>query len=354
MTTPITTTSTAPQLPTGAWSVALRDQLAKEAIARMGPNASEELKCAVMEQLVQKLTALRDYDLFDPRQMDAVVAKRNYRWVEKVDVGSGANALQVLPDGRVVSLSDDRIIRIWTQGADGEWSSEALRGRTDRCTRLQSLPDGRIMSGSDVGTIRIWTKGVDGEWNSEDLIYPKSWFIRPQSLPDGRIMSGHEDKTIRIWTKGVDGEWSSEALRGHTDIVGCLQALPDGSIVSGSGDRTIRIWTKGAYGEWSSYALRGHTDYVRCLQALPDGRIVSGSHDGTIRIWTKTEDSPVRRMVRDWLPSLAVPKWESEILSGHTGLVYCLQVLPDGRIFSGSGDGTIRIWDGDEIAGGTS
>jgi WD40 repeat protein len=285
----------------------------------MGPHASEEHKLAVMEQLVKKLQALRDYDRFDPKQMGRfdpkqmgpVVGKRNYREVERVPIGAQVLALQVLPDGRVVSASQDGKILILAKEADGQWSSEVLSGHS-------------------------------------------RFVLCLQALPDGRIMSGHADTTIRIWIKAAHGDWNSEVLRGHTDYVGCLQALPDGSIVSGSGDRTIRIWTKGAYGEWSSYALRGHTDYVRCLQALPDGRIVSGSHDGTIRIWTKTEDSPVRRMVRDWLPSLAVPKWESEILSGHTGLVYCLQVLPDGRIFSGSGDGTIRIWDGDEIAGGTS
>ena len=33
--------------------------------------------------------------------------------------------------------------------------------------------------------------------------------------------------------------------------------------------------------------LEGHTDWVRTLQVLPDGRIVSGSDDKTIKIWSE-------------------------------------------------------------------
>ena len=35
----------------------------------------------------------------------------------------------------------------------------------------------------------------------------------------------------------------------------------------------------------------------------------------------------------------------AEKIEGHTGPVNTLQVLPDGRIVSGSDDKTIRIWE---------
>jgi len=76
--------------------------------------------------------------------------------------------------------------------------------------------------------------------------------------------------------------------------------------------------------------LEGHTGWVLTLQVLPDGRIVSGSSDGTIKIWEKG----------------ASGKYEvKETLKGHTGCVNTLQVLPDGRIVSGSNDGTIKVWE---------
>jgi WD40 repeat protein len=317
----------------------------------MGSNASEEHKLAVMEQLVKKLQALRDYDRFDPKQMGPVVVKRNYREVERVPIGAQLLAFQVLPDGRVVSASQDGKILILAKEADGQWSSEVLSGHSRFVLCLQALPDGRIMSGHADTTIRIWTKGDQGRWSSEVLSGHTDYVRCLQSFPDGRIVSGSNDGTIRIWTKGAEGQWSSEVLRGHTSWVSCLQSLPDGRIVSGSADQTIRIWTKGADGEWNTEVLSGHELAVVCLQSLPDGRIVSGSADRSIRIWAKTKDSLIRCIVRDWLPILAVPKWESEVFSGHTAWVNSLQVLPDARIFSGSNDGTIRIWDGEPVEG---
>ena len=75
--------------------------------------------------------------------------------------------------------------------------------------------------------------------------------------------------------------------------------------------------------------LEGHTGMVRTLQVLPDGRIVSGSKDKTIKIWEQGPDGKYA---------------DKETLKGHTDMVFTLQVLPDGRIVSGSDDKTIKIW----------
>jgi WD40 repeat protein len=51
---------------------------------------------------------------------------------------------------------------------------------------------------------------------------------------------------------------------------------------------------------------------------------------------------------RNTLPAVEKKKEykNTETLVGHTGWVQTLRVLPDGRIVSGSGDKTIKIWDG--------
>ena len=396
MTTPVTTNEKTPQLPTGAWSVALRGKLTQEAIAKMPPGISEDQKLAVMEQLVKKLRFARDYDLMDPRQMASVVPKRNYGGVETIEVGSVVRALQVLPDGRIVVGGGDGVIRIYAKYPDGQWNCEKFRAHRCPVSYLQALPDGRIVSGSSdkpilfwtkdddgrwrpkvlrgenvddsclqalpdgrlvVGggkVVQVWHKELNGRWSSEALSEHTHYLSCLQVLPDGRIVLGVQDGTIRIWTRGADGKWSSEDFGRQRLWPSRLQALPDGRIVSGYVDGTIRIWTKGADGTWGSEVLEGHDKHVFCLQALPDGRLVSCSRDETIRIWTKTADVQIVSRLRSLFSSQPVAKWDSEVLSGHTGIVYCLQVLPDGRIFSGAQDGTIRIWNGDEIAGGQS
>ena len=80
----------------------------------------------------------------------------------------------------------------------------------------------------------------------------------------------------------------------------------------------------------SLHTLNGHTDYVVSVTQLQDGRIVSGSHDGTLKVWDLTR-----------------PAGEECIhtLGGHNGAIYNVIQLKDGRIVSGSEDGALKVWD---------
>ena len=70
--------------------------------------------------------------------------------------------------------------------------------------------------------------------------------------------------------------------------------------------------------------LRGHTQSVCCL-TFHENKLYSGSYDRTIRIWnTETYE-------------------EIATLEGHTEAVYCL-TLHENKLYSGSNDKTIRVW----------
>jgi WD40 repeat protein len=197
MTEQHTTPSSAPK---GGWLQGSAPALINEFEAKLPERASKARQQELLRELREKLETLREWDRWDPRTRESVVPKKNYQEVGVLSGHSGVVfCLQALPDGRIVSGSDDKTIRIWSKSPDGGWESEVLNGHSDFVTCLQALPDGRIVSG------------------------------------------GFE-RSIRIWAKGSHGRWKSEVLRGHTNTVRCLQALPDGRIMSGSWDATIRIW----------------------------------------------------------------------------------------------------------------
>ena len=89
--------------------------------------------------------------------------------------------------------------------------------------------------------------------------------------------------TITVWDVAAGKEL--HVFKVPQGVVTCVAFLGDGArLASGGTDKSIRLWNLqdgSAAGE-----LTGHADRVTCLAALPDGRLLSGSGDGTVKIWT--------------------------------------------------------------------
>ncbi|KAI3405499.1 RSA4 [Candida oxycetoniae] len=80
----------------------------------------------------------------------------------------------------------------------------------------------------------------------------------------------------------------------------------------------------------SNAAIAGHGSTILCCSFAPNdsGRMVSGAGDSTARVWDCNTSTPV------------------QTLSGHTNWVLCVAYSPDGTmIATGSKDNTIRVWD---------
>ena len=112
------------------------------------------------------------------------------------DSAAGTHAsLLLLSDGRIVSGSRDRSLRIWNPSS-GECET-VLQGLTTSVTSLLLLSDGRIVSDSRDRSLRIWNPS-SGE--CETVLQGLTTSVTSLLLlSDGRIASGSGDKTLRIW-----------------------------------------------------------------------------------------------------------------------------------------------------------
>ncbi|XP_078540823.1 uncharacterized protein LOC144826369 [Lissotriton helveticus] len=143
------------------------------------------------------------------------------------------------------------------------------------------------------------------------------------ALRDNLLASGSQDHTIRVWRLPECSPL--QTLQGHQKGVWGLQFFTDNLLVSSSSDASIKIWNirLGV----CSRTLFGHNGPVWCL-ALADGLLVSGSQDTKIKVWDLRHCQPVRT------------------LRGHSQAVLALEMDPDSRrVYSGSADKCIRIWD---------
>jgi WD40 repeat protein len=282
----------------------------------------------------------------------------------------------VLPDGRILSWSQDNTLRLWDEESGA--CVAVLDGHTGLVIGAQILPDGRILSWSGDKTLRFWN-GDTGACVAV-LDGHTGMVIGAQILPDGKILSWSRDKTLRFW----DGDSGAcvAVLDGHTDRVNGAQVLADSRILSWSDDRSLRLWD-GSSGA-SLVVLEGHTRAVKGVQILPDGRILSwssprnpllltSSSDKSLLVWeleigtqsTVLHEGKLKIAGVAVLPDGKILFWDGgrslhlwncrigtspTILRGHTGSVQGARVFPDGRILSWSSDYTLRIWDGNSGA----
>ena len=88
---------------------------------------------------------------------------------------------------------------------------------------------------------------------------------------------------------------------------------------------TLRLWDL-ARGVRCLFTLEGHTDTIHCVVELDDGRVASGSGDNTIKVWEMRRGG------------------DKLTLQGHEQPVTCVAELPGKRLLSGSEDCTVRVW----------
>lgn len=229
---------------------------------------------------------------------------------------------QVFPDGRILSWSYEKTLRLW----DGQSGAPlaVMAGHTEAVHGAQILPDGRVLSWSTDGTLRLW----DGKTGEPLAVMEghNDWVSGASFQADGRVLSWSEDGTLRLW----DGQTGRHLLKIALDleeqensILGG-RVLPDGRILSWSSDRTLRLWD-GKTGAHLN-VFEGHTKRVWDAQLLDNHRILSWSCDGSLRLWDEQSGAPLM------------------VIEGRSYWLNCIQMVNDGRILVW-GDG-LRLLDG--------
>jgi len=325
---------------------------------RIGTSLDRELKLEGLDQAVREVwLGQQELDINGVYETQGVESGLLLRIVLRNIVLRGhteyVNAVAALPNGGIVTGSDDNTAIIWS--ADGKLE-KVLCGHEDCVNDLAVLANGDIITGSDDSTAIIWS--AEGEIK-QVLSVPNGSVCAVAALANGDVITGSDDNNAIIWS--AEGT-QKRVLSGHHGPISAVAVLPNGDIVTGSGDKTAIIWSADGT---QKRVLRGHTDYVLAVAGLLDGNIVTGSEDSTAIIWSaEGEQKQVLRPRTGSVSTMAVlPNgdvvtgshnqaaivWSAEgkqkrVLRKHTNAVAAVAVLPNGDIVTGSDDKTAIIW----------
>ena len=163
-------------------------------------------------------------------------------------VAFSSNAEMVAAAGRCGT------VRIWSV-ASGKVVAE-VKAHRQRVRSLQFTADDRLVSVSDDRMVKI----IDPKSGAVENTLPRqtSKLFSAQLLPGDLLAIGGSDNQIRVWNLG--GGQEVGILRGHTGTVSSL-AFGHGVLVSGSFDTQVRIWKVGAVGAGQPFERRANQQW---------------------------------------------------------------------------------------------
>jgi len=183
-------------------------------------------------------------------------------------------------------------------------------GRDDGALALHRLSSARSFAPHDAGPVTDLAFTFDGS----------------------RVLSAHASGRVLTWD-ATTGQRAGPALVGHTGPVNAVATVPgpDRAVTAGE-DGTLRVWDLATGAELRRIAASAGP--LHSLALSPDGsRAFTGGDDGPIGVWDVAGDGGLLATLR-----------------GHTGGVLDLAVYSiKNRLVSASWDGTVRLWDLDQL-----
>jgi len=219
-----------------------------------------------------------------------------------------------------------------------------MEGHTDIVNTVCKLDDNTVVSGSNDGTVKVWNI------NTHECLFTLNTGgdIRTLcTLPEGCIVSG--GLYLKVFEKKEGNYIEKQYGKQESNIIydktfgrgiKSICALPNNEmIVTAMLDKHLHIWNIKT-GEHVHTIETGHILEINSVCILMNEYIVTASSDGIVKLW----DFEYKQI--DSLPETTYKPFNSD--TSITNPVNAVYGLSDGRIVTGSEDGKLRIWNGND------
>jgi WD40 repeat protein len=210
------------------------------------------------------------------------------------DSGAGNFLTSNSPDGRLLAVSVDRVVRFWDV-ARGQDTNKAIKNRWKK-TGLTFSPDGKLLFLVQDTAGMIYDV-ESGKLAGGPLMNDGTWVYAGAFSPDGKLLAtGGGNGTVRLWNvaalKPYRHDFADvEKNQPLATLVHSPQApvpavafSPDGkTVISGCYDGTSRLWDVATHKPIGT-PFRDTERIEAVTFALQGKLIVTGSRDGVVRI----------------------------------------------------------------------
>ncbi|KAK8517581.1 hypothetical protein V6N13_127748 [Hibiscus sabdariffa] len=215
-----------------------------------------------------------------------------------------------------------------------------------------------LYTGSESKNIRVWR-------NQKEFSGFKSHsgLVKTIVIAGEKIFTGHQDGKIRVWkisnknpsvhkrvgTLPKFKDYLKKSMKPknyvevknnrcavwlkHWDAISCLSLNEDQTLLySASWDRTFKVWR--ILDSKCLESVRSHDDAVNSVAAGFDGLVFTGSADGTVKVWRRE------------FPGKRTKHFFSQTLLKQDCAVTALALSPDATVvYCGSSDGLVHFWE---------
>ncbi|XP_021274243.1 protein JINGUBANG [Herrania umbratica] len=215
-----------------------------------------------------------------------------------------------------------------------------------------------LYTGSDSKNIRVWRnqKEYSGFKSNSGL-------VKTIVIAGEKIFTGHQDGKIRVWkisnknasvhkrvgTLPTLKDYLRNSLRPssyievkknrsaiwlkHLDAISCLSLNEDKTLLySASWDKTFKVWR--VSDSKCLESIQSHDDAVNSVVAGFDGLVFTGSADGTVKVWRRE------------LQGKGTKHFFSQTLLKQECAITALAVNPEATfVYCGSSDGLVNFWE---------
>jgi WD40 repeat protein len=264
--------------------------------------------------------------LWDPtsgREISRIESTKRVEWDRK-----RLDALAFSPDGKTIALANNDTIRLIDVGTGQE--APAVERHEGPILAVVASPDGETVATSGgEGTVRLWDPATGKQRLS---LQPGEAITSLAFAPDGKSLAGGGQR-LYLWesTAGKLLWKNEEALPKNASITNLIFSLafaPDGKTLAWKDEwgTTIHLAdaATGATARTSESKSRNTTRFA----ISSDGKTLATGDEVFVRTFEVATGKPL-----------------ATFKQGHTSSVWCVACSKDGKIASGGGDRTARLWD---------